>query len=264
MQRKGNDGGSVMEPQSLETIASYCDTLLNHATIEDWPGARNGLQVQNEGKIFRIIAAVDAGLPVLEAAVADKSSLLLVHHGLFWSPIIPLTGANYRKMRLCFDNDLAVYSSHLPLDGHPVLGNTAGLARAMELVDGEPWFDEKGTPIGLRFAVDLDRQEIAGRFAAATGKPPHLVPSGPERVRSLGIVTGGAGNEAARAAALGVDTFLTGEGAHWTYALGFDLGINIMYGGHYATETFGVKALASHLSERFGLPWSFVDMPSGL
>lgn len=254
----------MMKQQSLEAITSYCNTLLNHAAIEDWSGAQNGLQVQNRGTIFRIVAAVDASLPVLETVIAYKSSLLLVHHGLFWSSIIPLIGPNYRKIRLCFDNDLAVYSSHLPLDAHPALGNTAGLARAMNFAEGEPWFDEKNTRIGLRFTVDLDREEVAERFAIATGKPPHVVPSGPSRVRSLGIVTGGAGNDVARAAALGVDTFLTGEGAHWTVARGYDLGINIMYGGHYATETFGVKALAAHLAERFDLPWSFVDVSSGL
>ncbi len=249
---------------ALSEIAAYCDTLLDHATIEDWSGARNGLQVENGGRIHRLVAAVDVSLPTLHAAVAAEASLLIAHHGLFWGPIVPLTGANYRKLRLCFDNDLAVYASHLPLDAHPVLGNTAGLARALRLEDGEPWFDEKGTLIGRRFAVDLDRAELVDRLALATGSTPHVIAAGPERTRSLGIVTGGAGNEAARAAALGVDTFLTGEGAHWTFALAYDLGINLLYGGHYATETFGVKSLTAHLSERFHIPWSFVDIPSGL
>ena len=253
-----------MSTSSLADIVAYCDTLLDHSAIEDWPGARNGLHVENSGRVSRLVAAVDVNLPILEAAGTDRSTLLIVHHGLFWGPIIPLTGTNYRKVKLCLDNDLALYASHLPLDAHPVLGNTAGLARALRLENGTPWFDEKGTTIGQRFCVDLDRLELTARLEAATGATPHLIAAGPERIRSLGIVTGGAGNETARAASLGIDTFLTGEGAHWTFALAHDLGINLLYGGHYATETFGVKALAAHLSEKFGIPWSFLDMPSGL
>ncbi len=253
-----------MNTSSLADIVAYCDTLLDHSSIEDWPGARNGLHVENSGQVSRLVAAVDVSLPILEMACINRSSLLIVHHGLFWGPIIPLSGVNYRKVKLCFDSDLALYASHLPLDAHPVLGNTAGLARALRLENATPWFDEKGTMIGQRFSVDLDRLELAARLEAATGQPPHLIAAGPERVRSLGIVTGGAGNEVARAAASGIDTFLTGEGAHWTFALAHDLQINLLYGGHYATETFGVKALTAHLSEKFGIPWSFLDMPSGL
>jgi dinuclear metal center YbgI/SA1388 family protein len=246
---------------ALPDLAAHLNALLDVGAFEDYPGALNGLQVEGPGPVHRIAAAVDAHLGTLEAAAAAGAGLLLVHHGLFWSPLVPLTGPAYRKVKLCLDHGLAVYAAHLPLDAHPELGNTAGLARALGLEGGEPWFEAKGRPIGRRFAVDLDRDELAARLARATGRATVLA-GGPERVRSLGIVTGGAGGELAEAR--GVDTFLTGEGPHWTYGLALELGMNVLYGGHYATETFGVKAVAAHLSERFGLPWVFLDAPSGL
>lgn len=245
----------------LADLAAHLDALLDLAAFEDYPGAFNGLQVENGGGVRRLAAAVDAHVGTLEAAVAAGADLLLVHHGLFWGPMAPLTGAAYRKAKLCLDHGLAVYAAHLPLDAHPELGNTAGLAKALGLEGGEPWFEAKGRAVGRRFEVDLDRGELAARLEAATGRATVLA-GGPARVRSLGLVTGGAGGDVA--AARGVDTFLTGEGPHWTYGLALELGMNVLYGGHYATETFGVKAVAAHLSARFGLPWEFLDDPSGL
>lgn len=251
-------------PESAPTLADlrdHLDTLLGTPGFEDYPGAFNGLQVENGGRVRRIAAAVDAHLGTLEAAAAAGADLLLVHHGLFWSPLAPLTGAAYRKAKLCFDHGLAVYASHLPLDAHPELGNTVGLARALGLEGGEPWFEIRGRAVGRRYTVDLPREDLAARLERVTGRAT-VLPGGPERVRSLGLVTGGAGGDVADAR--GVDTFVTGEGPHWTYGLALELGINVLYGGHYATETFGVKALAAHLSAKFGLPWVFLDDPSGL
>lgn len=247
--------------RTLASLVAHLDGLLDLAAFEDYSGALNGLQVENPGTVTRIAAAVDAHLGTLEAAAAAGADFLLVHHGLFWSPMAPLTGAAWRKAKLCLDHGLAVYAAHLPLDAHPELGNTAGLAKALGLAGGEPWFEAKGRGIGLRFEVDLGRDELAARLERATGRATVLA-GGPARVRSLGLVTGGAGGELAEAR--GVDTFLTGEGPHWTYGLALDLGMNVLYGGHYATETFGVKAVAAHLSARFGLPWVFLDDPSGL
>lgn len=247
----------------LTELTMHLDALLAHHGAQDYAGACNGLQVENRGEVHRVAVAVDAHQGVLEAAVAAGAHLLVVHHGLAWSPLAPVTGPTYRKLRLCFDHDLAVYASHLPLDAHPELGNAAGLGAALGLSDGEPWFEEKGHLLGRRFEVDLDRQALAQRLQVATGSA-RLLPWGPERVRQLGLITGGGGAELARAAALGVDTFLTGEGPHWTDGLARDLGMNVLYGGHYATETFGVRALGAHLERTFGLPWTFLDLPSGL
>jgi putative NIF3 family GTP cyclohydrolase 1 type 2 len=162
------------------------------------------------------------------------------------------------------ENNLAVYSSHLPLDAHPKLGNNARLCAALGLSKLRPFFFSHGQPIGFRSPAKIPREELARRLQRATGAKALLIPGGPGICRRIGVVTGGAGGDMKQAADEGVDTFVTGEGPHWTYARAEELGINVLYGGHYATETFGVKALAAHLSARFKLPWSFLDYPTGL
>ena len=162
------------------------------------------------------------------------------------------------------EHNLAIYSAHIPLDVHPTLGNNACLAAALNLGETEPFFSWKGIQLGVRASVDLTRDELLARVIAATGATAHLCPGGPERIRSVGIITGGAGSEIFAMAETGVDTFITGEGPHWSYTAAEELGLNVIYGGHYATETFGVKALSTWLSERYDLPWEFVDHPTGL
>jgi dinuclear metal center YbgI/SA1388 family protein len=252
---------------ALDAIVRHCDRLLRPDRFKDWDGAHNGLQVQNAGQVTRIAAAVDARLATVHQAVAAGADLLLVHHGLFWSAQHPWTGPRYTLIELLVRHQLAVYSSHLPLDAHPRLGNNACLARALGLTRLRPFFEAKGQLIGLANASPtfrLPRQELAERLARAVGKEPLLLPGGPKVCRRIGIVTGGAGDEIREAARAGVDTFITGEGPHWTAALADELGLNVFYAGHYATETFGVQALAEHLAQHFKLPWSFLDCPTGL
>jgi dinuclear metal center YbgI/SA1388 family protein len=190
--------------------------------------------------------------------------LLIVHHGLFWSPAHPWTGKKYELFRLLVENNLAVYSSHLPLDAHPRLGNNAQLCAALGLKNLRPFFVSHGQPIGFQSRARISRAELAARLARATGAKPRIIPGGPEICRRIGVVTGSAGDGLKTAADEGVDTFITGEGPHWTYALAEELGINVLYGGHYATETFGVKALAAELSKKFKVPWGFLDHPTDL
>ena len=249
---------------SLATLVSHCDRLLNTSGCQDWDGAVNGLQVQNRGAVTRIAAAVDASLATVRLAREAGADLLVVHHGLFWSPSHPWTGKRYELIQDLLAGDLAVYSSHLPLDAHPKLGNNAGLCRALRLSSWKPFFPEKGQNIGALVVANLSRSELAERLRVALGVAPKLLPGGGDRCRRIGIVTGGAGAELRNAAAAGVDTFITGEGPHWTFALAEEYGLNVFYGGHYATETFGVKALASHLSRRYRVPWTFIDHPTGL
>jgi dinuclear metal center YbgI/SA1388 family protein len=248
----------------LLRIASYCDRLLQTGAFGDWDGAHNGLQVQNSGQVTRIAAAVDARSATVRQAAELGADLILVHHGLFWSAQHPWTGPRYELLRLLLHSNLAVYSSHLPLDAHPRLGNSARLARALGLRSLTSFFPAKGQNIGFRATARLPRVELVRRLAQATGSNPILLPGGPEVCRNIGVVTGGAGGEIRDAARAGVDTFITGEGPHWTASLADDLGINVLYAGHYATETFGVKALAEHLSKRFRIPWEFLDCPTGL
>ncbi len=253
-----------MPKASLSQIVAYCDRLLRTDQIKDWDGAVNGLQVENHGQVTRIAATVDASLATVRLAIAAKADLLIVHHGLFWSPMHPWTGKRHELLRLLLDNDLAIYSSHLPLDMHPRLGNNAQLCAALGFKKLRPFFFEKGQFLGFQTKANISRAELTQRLQKAVGHAPIVLPGGPTTCQKIGVVTGGAGDHLKLAASEGVDTFITGEGQHWTYALAEDLGVNVLYGGHYATETFGVKALASKLSHRFKVPWAFLDHPTGL
>jgi len=245
-------------------VVEYLTTLLNHDAVADWPNALNGLQVENSGRVLRIGAAVDACEATLRLATEQGVTFLLVHHGLFWNGLQPVKGPTYRKLKLALKADLAVFSSHLPLDLHPRFGNNALLAKALGFKRPEPFFFEKGSLIGFKSKLALDRNVLCERLQAAVGGPVKLIPGGPERTAVIGVVTGGAGNELFKAAEEGADTFITGEGSHWTYAAAEELGINVLYAGHYATETFGVKALAAHLSRKYRVPWEFIDHPTGM
>jgi len=248
----------------LAALVSHCDKILRTRETGDYAGAVNGLQMENSGTVTRIAATVDASLATVKLAIAAQADLLLVHHGLFWSPSHPWTGKKHELLRLLIENNLAVYSSHLPLDAHPRLGNNAQLAAALGLKKLRPFFESHGQKIGLLSRTKISRTELAAKLERALGVKPHLIPGGNEICENIGIVTGGAGGELAQAAAEGVDTFITGEGPHWTFALAEELGVNVFYGGHYATETFGVKALAAALSKKFRLPWEFLDHQTGL
>ena len=249
---------------SLAAIVKHCDQTLRTRTFGDYDGAANGLQAENNGTVTRIAATVDASLATVKLAIAAKADLLIVHHGLFWSPAHPWTGKRHELLRLLIENNLAVYSSHLPLDAHPKLGNNVQLCAALGLKNLKPFFTSHGQTIGFKSAAKISRTELAKKLAHATGVKPRIIPGGNEICKCIGVVTGGAGGDLKLAAAEGVDTFITGEGPHWTYALAEELGLNVFYGGHYATETFGVKALAAELSKQFKLPWQFLDHPTGL
>jgi dinuclear metal center YbgI/SA1388 family protein len=253
-----------MSKVPLAAIVRYCDGLLRTSKVQDYDGAANGLQVENRGRVTRIAAAVDATLATVRLAVAAKADLLLVHHGLFWTPSHPWTGTRYDLLRTLLDHDLAVYSAHLPLDAHPRLGNNARLCAALGLKGLRPFFHDHGLFIGFKARANIPRSELVERLRRATGAKPRLIPAGPAICRRIGVVSGGAGAELKQAAEEGVDTYITGEGPHWTYGVAEELKLNVLYGGHYATETFGVKALASQLSAKFRVPWVFLDHPTGL
>lgn len=249
---------------SLEELVTFLDCELKTASISDYPGAMNGLQLANPGKIVRIVAAVDASLAVIQAVAEGGPGLLIVHHGMFWQGVQPVTGAYYRKLKIAMDAGLAIYSSHLPLDVHPEHGNNIRLAGAIDLEDPQAFFDHKGASIGIRGTWTGSREALLSRLMTALGGPVHLCPGGPEKMLKVGIITGGAGSEVAKVAACGVDSFITGEGPHWSYPLAEELGINLFYGGHYATETFGVKAISEKTAKWAQLPWSFHDHPTKL
>jgi dinuclear metal center YbgI/SA1388 family protein len=248
----------------LAELTEYLDAYLRVGEVPDYPNAWNGLQVENGGEVTRVAAAVDASEAAVREAARRGCDLLLVHHGLFWDPQRPVTGRRFRKLSLLLHHGIAVYAAHLPLDVHPEVGNNVVLARELGLkVEG--WFGAyQGTPLGVWGTLELSREALAARLDELLGGPVRLLPGGPERVRRVGVLTGAGGSLIGDAIGAGLDAYVTGEGAHHTYFDAVEGGINVYYGGHYATETWGVRALAAHLGDRFGLPWEFLDLPTGL
>ncbi|MDQ6622138.1 MAG: Nif3-like dinuclear metal center hexameric protein [Verrucomicrobiota bacterium] len=248
----------------LKEIVRYTDEYLRIDDCPDWPHALNGLQCENSGRVRKIGAAVDASLRIFEAAAEAEIDLLLVHHGLFWSGLRPIAGPLRRQMALLFEKDIALYSAHLPLDVHPIVGNNVLLAAALGLHEPEPFLEFKGELIGLRSATQIFPNELARTLEKSLGSAVKLFACGPATTKNIAVVTGGAGSEIYTVAEAGIDTFITGEAPHWAAVAAAELGVNLLLGGHYATETFGVKALAAHLAKRFDLPWQFLDAPTGL
>jgi dinuclear metal center YbgI/SA1388 family protein len=187
---------------------------------------------------------------------------MLVHHGLFWGGLQSLTGAYYRRVSELLRHDIALYASHLPLDCHPIVGNAAILANELGISILGPFPDRNGQAVGIRGSIDTPRDDLTRWLSAALGGPARLLSFGPDYARRIGIVTGAGGSLVRAAAALGLDTFITGEGSHHTYFDAEELRLNVYFGGHYRTETFGVKALAAHISETFKIPWTFLDHPT--
>jgi len=247
---------------SLSEIVSYTDDFLRVHDVGDWDNALNGLQIENSGRITRLGAAVDVSTRVLAEAVKKKVDLLIVHHGLFWPGLQPVTRALRRQLHLAFENDIALYSAHLPLDIHPKVGNNAKLVEALGLKSAQPFLEEKGQLIGLKARVSTPRSDLVRKLRRALNGPVKIFDVGPKQTRMIGIVTGGAGSEIYRVAQEDIDTFITGGAPHWAAVAAEELGMNLLLGGHYATEVFGVKALAAHLSKKFKIPWEFIHCPT--
>jgi dinuclear metal center YbgI/SA1388 family protein len=249
---------------SLPEIVDYTNDFLRIREIGDWDNALNGLQIENSGNVTKIGASVDASTRVLAAAAKQNVDLVIVHHGLFWQGLQPVTGALHRQLELAFENNIALYSAHLPLDLHFEVGNNAQLAAALGLTSIQPFFEEKGQLVGVKARVSLPRDEVDRKLQKALTGPIKAFMFGPRKTGTIGIITGGAGSEIYKIAQEGIDTFITGEAPHWAAVAADELRMNLLLGGHYATEVFGVKALAAHLSKRFKIPWAFIDCPTGM
>lgn len=256
------------EGASLESVLQFCDDLLGVEGHPDYPPALNGLQVDGApGRpVHRVAAAVDASEAVLARAAAAEVDLLVVHHGLFWGGLRPVTGRHYRKLSHLIRSGTALYSVHLPLDAHPDVGNSALLARAMGLeVDG-PFGEYKGVTIGWRGRTPepWTPETLVARTGAAVDGPARVMGDGPTEIRTVAVVTGSGASFLPDAAAAGIDALVTGEAAHHNYMDACELGVHLVLAGHYATETFGVRALVDRIAERFGVESLFIDDPSGL
>lgn len=248
----------------LLEVTKHLDALLRVSEVPDYPPAYNGLQVANRGEVSRVAVAVDAAQRTIDQAVRAGADLLIVHHGLFWDGDPRVTERRYHRLRALLEADVAVYSAHLPLDVHPELGNNAILARAIGIEMDGRFGTYRGEPMGVSGPLAMRREALVARLDELLGGPVRLIAGGPELTRRVGVVTGGGASAIHDAIDAGIDTFITGEGAHHTYFDAMEGGINLILAGHYATETWGVRALGEHLQERFGLSWEFIDCPTGL
>lgn len=257
-----------MNVRAIE-LAQRIDRLLSVDGHPDYPTALNGLQVDSRNPVRAIAAAVDASLRSIQGAADVGANFLIVHHGLFWSGVQPLVGSAYQRLRHLFEHDMAVYACHLPLDAHPEFGNNALLARMFGLTPTRPFGRFQGVPIGVAGDTDTPTDAILSLADALArrhgGRARASEMADGHRTRRWAICTGaGASSDTLREAeAAGIDTLITGEGAYHTTVEAPERGVVVIYAGHYATETLGVTAIAERIAGEVGVPWSFVDAPTG-
>ena len=254
---------------TLHEISHYLDALLATAETPDYPNALNGVQVESESDITRVAAAVDVSDRTIRGAIDAGANLLLVHHGLFWGGLQPLRGSYLRRVRLLLENGLALYASHLPLDAHPDVGNNVLLARELGLTPTGGFARFQNVDIGVTGHSELSTAGIVSRadeFAQRHGGSVRTAGVTPGRLTSRWAICTGAGADTStlrEATAAGVDTLIVGEGPHWTAVDASERGLAIIYAGHYATETLGVRAIAERVSTAFGIPSTFIPAPTG-
>jgi dinuclear metal center YbgI/SA1388 family protein len=245
-------------PASLAAILSHCNQRLGLPGFPDFNGSHNGLQLENNGVVTRIGAAVDAGLQTYRDAAAAGVDFLIVHHGMFWDGVRPLVGAQRERLQVAFAANLAVYSAHLPLDAHPEIGNNAVLARELGLPVQRGFLPYQGREIGLVVEPPADRASLRDRLTKLFPGGVEALEFGPDRPKAVGLLTGSGMSAMDALLPAGIDTFVTGELKQSVFNRAQEDGLNIYLCGHYATEVFGVRALAAELAIRFDLPWTFL------
>jgi dinuclear metal center YbgI/SA1388 family protein len=246
-------------------LLAYLDNYLNIAGIEDY--GPQGLQVEAENEqINRLALAVDTSPAVIQAAAGWQADMLLVHHGLLWRSVEPITGPLGRRVRLLLQSGINLYAAHLALDAHPEVGNNAVLATMFGVEIEEWWSPYRGTPLAVvgSLSTATSLAEFVEQIEIQLNTRTRVLANGPQQIEHVAILSGFGADEIAAAQAAGADTFLTGETSHANYWAADDLGLNVIYAGHYATETVGVKALGMHLVEKFNLQTLFFDFPTGM
>jgi dinuclear metal center YbgI/SA1388 family protein len=249
---------------SLNEIIAFCDELLDSASFDDY--GPNGLQVPGAEEVDKLATGVSANLELLETAIESGAQLVLTHHGLLWgseATLLSTPMAARLRALLCAGVSLVAY--HLPLDAHPEIGNNALLRDALGLTpDERPFGEAKGSAVGLigRSAEPIDLAELRRRLAEAVGREPLVFDAGPQRISSVGIVSGGGGFAIHEAGPLGLDALITGEPTEPVMGEAREYGVHFLAGGHYATETFGIRRLGELVAERFALDQEFIDVPN--
>ncbi len=242
---------------SLDELVAHCNERTRLAAYTDAPGARNGLQVANNGTVTRIGAAVDAGLVPFRRAVAAGVDFLIVHHGMYWDMPQLLTGPVYTRVKTLFDGNCALYSNHLPLDGHPEIGNNALLARQLDLTPDQPFMIIEGEPVGCSAPWSGSRDELRAALEAQYDRVV-AISCGSAAPRRIAFCSGSGNSAMKELIKTGIDTMVTGELREEWFNVAQERGLNIFLCGHYATEVHAVQALAAELAAKFNLPWEFI------
>ena len=247
---------------SLQEIVAFCDTRTRQKEIKDFEGAHNGLQIENNGQVTNVAAAVDAGQYPFEDAIAAGVDFLICHHGLYWNAPIPLVGSSYKKIKTAVDGNLAVYGSHLPLDGHPEIGNNALLADALGLKKIDTFLNFEGMDMAVITEGPTNgRAELAQKLKALFPSTYQAIEYGSDQPTRIGILTGSGQSAVPHLLANNIDTLITGELRQHHFNMAQELGLNLYPCGHYATEVFGVKALAEEVAAHFNIKCTFIEQP---
>jgi dinuclear metal center YbgI/SA1388 family protein len=246
-----------MQTAPIKDLIGFLNALLNPSAFDDY--GPNGLQVPGKDQVGTLVTGVSASTALFQRAVEERADLVLVHHGLFWGAMGPIDAQLKHRLQLLFDHDIALAAYHLPLDAHPEVGNNALLARAIGATDPQPFVG-----IGIRARLDgISPGELHARVREATGgREPLAFLAGPDAVHTVGIVSGGAAKHLKDAIAAGLDAFLTGEPREPVMNDARENAIHFLAAGHYATETFGVRALGERLAAEFGIRHVFADLPN--
>ena len=252
---------------TTQKLDAFFRGLLDLEGLKDVDSSLNGLQVDNDGsEITKIAFAVDAGLEVFKRAAEARAGMLFVHHGLFWGEDLRLEGNHRERIKFLLDNNLALYAVHLPLDQHPNLGNNAVLAELLGIENPEPFGLYHGRKIGYKGMLSkaLTVEEAVERISFVNRPPNGVFPFGKKESQSCAVISGGASMEAFQAIEEKVDLYVTGETSHPVYHHALESRLNIVAGGHYSTEVWGVRRLMEECVKQLGLDSEFIDVPTGL
>ena len=245
-----------------DELCTFLDNTLGIAAVADV--SSNGLQVEGSATVSRVGCTVDACMASYRMAVKQGCDLLLVHHGIIWGGLARITGPVYRQVKYLADHSLNLYAAHLPLDLHPVFGNNARLADLLRLEQRKPFGLYKGIAIGFEGTrrSAITRDALVDLLCRALNTECTVLPFGPERIKRIAVVSGGAAGELPEAIEKGIDCYITGESSHENYHAALESNINVLYAGHYHTEKGGVQALGELISREFGIPTDFLDIPT--
>lgn len=251
--------------EKLGKIVKFLDEFLDIKNIKD--DSWNGLQWQGKDEVEKIMCTVDAGATVFKKAAEEKADLIIVHHGNYWKHLNPsFTGANKKRLEILYKHGISLYAAHLPLDMHPEIGNNVMLLKVIGAKKSKPFFPYEGKSISFCgvFSKKVKLDEVEKKLNEALGITCRVLPYGSETIRTVAVISGGGGytgfNEALKE---GVDLYISGDTLE-VFHLAKDTGINVIFGGHHATETLGVRELAKVLEKKFHVKAKFIDIPTGL